>query len=97
MTVFAKKVAETAEPGQRKDVEEGDNSESLYFLFFLIPDMYSQSLKSPANLLQAFHVYARSEGIAGIIITDHDYPVLAAHQLLSKYVSSPPRSDQPIF
>ena len=31
-----------------------------------------------------FHAYGRSEGVAGIIISDHDYPALAAHQLLSK-------------
>ncbi|KAI9893761.1 MAG: palmitoyltransferase [Vezdaea aestivalis] len=33
-----------------------------------------------------FHVYGRSEGVAGIIITDHEYPALVAHQLLSKVV-----------
>jgi synaptobrevin family protein YKT6 len=33
-----------------------------------------------------FHAYGRSEGIAGIIISDLDYPALAAHQLLSKMV-----------
>ncbi|KAL2891260.1 synaptobrevin like ykt6 [Ceratocystis lukuohia] len=33
-----------------------------------------------------FHVYSRSEGIAGVIISDHDYPALAAHQILSKVV-----------
>lgn len=32
-----------------------------------------------------FHCYARSEGIAGIIISK-DYPKLAAHQVLSKVV-----------
>ncbi|KAF2147737.1 snare-like protein [Myriangium duriaei CBS 260.36] len=31
-----------------------------------------------------FHAYARSEGVAGIIISDHEYPALVAHQLLSK-------------
>jgi synaptobrevin family protein YKT6 len=31
-----------------------------------------------------FHVYARTEGVAGIIISDADYPGLVAHQLLSK-------------
>ncbi|KAI9721014.1 MAG: hypothetical protein M1812_002493 [Candelaria pacifica] len=43
-----------------------------------------------------FHAYARTEGIAGIIISDHDYPALVAHQLLSKvvdeFLSSNPRS-----
>ncbi|PSS12260.1 hypothetical protein M430DRAFT_52590 [Amorphotheca resinae ATCC 22711] len=33
-----------------------------------------------------FHAYGRTEGIAGIIISDHDYPSLVAHQLLSKVV-----------
>lgn len=33
-----------------------------------------------------FHAYARSEGVCGIIISDHEYPALAAHSLLSKCV-----------
>ncbi|KAF2203386.1 snare-like protein [Delitschia confertaspora ATCC 74209] len=33
-----------------------------------------------------FHAYGRSEGVAGIIISDHEYPALVAHQLLSKVV-----------
>jgi synaptobrevin homolog YKT6 len=33
-----------------------------------------------------FHVYGRSEGIAGVIISDHEYPSLVAHQILSKLV-----------
>jgi synaptobrevin family protein YKT6 len=33
-----------------------------------------------------FHVYGRSEGIAGVIISDHEYPSLVAHQVLSKLV-----------
>lgn len=33
-----------------------------------------------------FHAYARSEGVCGIIISDHAYPALVAHQLLSKIV-----------
>lgn len=43
-----------------------------------------------------FHAYGRSEGIAGIIITDVEYPGLAAHQLLSKildeFLSKYPRT-----
>ncbi|PGH00299.1 hypothetical protein AJ80_09193 [Polytolypa hystricis UAMH7299] len=31
-----------------------------------------------------FHVYGRTEGVAGVIISDADYPALVAHQLLSK-------------
>ncbi|EKD21447.1 uncharacterized protein L3040_006172 [Drepanopeziza brunnea f. sp. 'multigermtubi'] len=33
-----------------------------------------------------FHAYGRTEGICGIIISDHSYPALVAHQLLSKVV-----------
>jgi synaptobrevin family protein YKT6 len=33
-----------------------------------------------------FHVYARSEGIAGVMISDKDYPSLPAHTVLSKIV-----------
>ncbi|KAL8630355.1 hypothetical protein Q9189_003915 [Teloschistes chrysophthalmus] len=43
-----------------------------------------------------FHAYARTEGVAGIIISDPDYPALVAHQLLSKvideFLSRYPRS-----
>lgn len=43
-----------------------------------------------------FHAYGRSEGIAGLIISDHEYPALVAHQLLSKivdeFLSKYPRS-----
>ncbi|RKU45861.1 palmitoyltransferase [Coniochaeta pulveracea] len=43
-----------------------------------------------------FHAYGRSEGVCGIIISDHAYPALVAHQLLSKvvdeFLASHPRS-----
>jgi synaptobrevin family protein YKT6 len=43
-----------------------------------------------------FHAYGRSEGVCGVIISDHAYPALVAHQLLSKvvdeFLSSHPRS-----
>jgi synaptobrevin family protein YKT6 len=43
-----------------------------------------------------FHAYGRTEGVCGIIISDHEYPALVAHQLLSKvmdeFLSSHPRS-----
>jgi synaptobrevin family protein YKT6 len=43
-----------------------------------------------------FHAYGRSEGVCGIIITDHEYPSLVAHQLLSKvcdeFLSKYPKS-----
>ena len=48
------------------------------------------------SLAYTFHAYGRSEGLAGIIISDHEYPALVAHQLLSKvmdeFLSSNPRS-----
>lgn len=43
-----------------------------------------QLLTRPTDF--TFHAYARSEGVCGIIITDHAYPQLVAHQLLSKVV-----------
>lgn len=43
-----------------------------------------------------FHAYGSSQGIAGLIISDAEYPALVAHQLLSKvvdeFLSSNPRS-----
>lgn len=43
-----------------------------------------------------FHAYGRTEGVAGIIISDPEYPALVAHQLLSKvvdeFLSQYPRS-----
>ncbi|KAK3679253.1 palmitoyltransferase [Recurvomyces mirabilis] len=43
-----------------------------------------------------FHAYARSEGVAGIIISDQEYPALVAHQLLGKimdeFLAKYPRS-----
>jgi len=33
-----------------------------------------------------FHAYGRTEGVAGVIVTDGEYPALVAHQLLSKIV-----------
>ena len=50
--------------------------------------------RSPAY---TFHAYGRSEGVAGIIISDKEYPALVAHQLLSKvvdeFLSQHPRSE----
>ncbi|RKF78887.1 Synaptobrevin-like protein ykt6 [Golovinomyces cichoracearum] len=44
-----------------------------------------------------FHAYGRSEGVCGIIISDHAYPALVAHQLLSKmldeFLSLHPKSE----
>lgn len=45
-------------------------------------------MKRTDSLLPAytFHAYGRTEGVAGIIISDPEYPALVAHQLLSKVV-----------
>ncbi|KAH8595304.1 snare Ykt6 [Bisporella sp. PMI_857] len=32
------------------------------------------------------HAYGRIEGVCGVVISDHDYPALVAHQLLSKVI-----------
>lgn len=40
----------------------------------------------PKKTAYTFHAYGRTEGVAGIIISDPDYPALVAHQLLSKVV-----------
>ena len=44
--------------------------------------------RSKANIPTSytFHVYGRSEGLAGVIISDHEYPQLVAHRLLSQIV-----------
>ncbi|KPM39805.1 hypothetical protein AK830_g6765 [Neonectria ditissima] len=33
-----------------------------------------------------FHAYGRTEGVCAVIMSDHQYPALVAHQLLSKIV-----------
>ena len=44
-----------------------------------------------------FHAYGRTEGVCGIIITNHEYPVLVAHSILSKvmdeFLAEHPRSE----
>lgn len=43
------------------------------------------------------HVYTRSEGISGVLITDKDYPIRPAYTLINKlldeYISTHPQSD----
>ena len=54
-------------------------------------------LRHSLQLAYTFHAYGRTEGIAGIIISDHEYPALVAHQLLSKvvdeFLTKHPRSE----
>ena len=77
MTTFAKTVAERTKPGQRQDVEEQST-------------LSSRAVRAEAVLTRiagyTFHAYGRTEGVAGIIISDKEYPALVAHQLLSKVV-----------
>ena len=93
MSLFSKTVAERTKPGQRQDVEEKCTIDHPFYTIYLPP---SQEVKfepgalglSFADPLPAytFHAYGRTEGVAGIIISDPDYPALVAHQLLSKVV-----------
>jgi synaptobrevin family protein YKT6 len=46
----------------------------------------SKTNLTPHSTDYTFHAYGRTEGVCGIIISDHDYPALVAHQLLSKVV-----------
>lgn len=79
MSVFSKTVAERTKPGQRQDIEERCGLKLL-----------DVSCRPPwlidALVAYTFHAYGRTEGVAGVIISDHDYPALVAHQLLSKVV-----------
>ncbi len=88
MTLFSKTVAERTKPGQRQDIEEKCTrpQNSLYLGSYLTKDAVAYT----------FHAYGRTEGVAGIIISDQEYPALVAHQLLSKvvdeFLSQHPRS-----
>jgi len=50
------------------------------------PTQPSTNSHPPCLTAYTFHAYGRTEGVAGIIISDQDYPALVAHQLLSKIV-----------
>jgi synaptobrevin family protein YKT6 len=91
MTLFAKTVAERTRPAQRQDVEEqGTNSKPPFSLIGAQRERGEVCLWFPRGSLAfpdyTFHAYGRTEGICGIIISDHQYPALVAHQLLSKVV-----------
>lgn len=74
MSLFSKTVAERTKPGQRQDVEEKCT----------FPSHLQLGPHLPTDQAYTFHAYGRTEGVAGIIISDPDYPALVAHQLLSK-------------
>lgn len=96
MTLFSKTVAERTRPGQRQDVEEQGTQTAMLQSFDLASISKPKGSKLISFLDNTFHAYGRTEGIAGIIITSHDYPALVAHQLLSKvvdeFLASHPRS-----
>ena len=77
MSVFSKTVAERTKPGQRQDIEEKCEH--------MMPWAIRVVLTAP-SAAYTFHAYGRTEGVAGVIISDHEYPALVAHQLLSKVV-----------
>jgi hypothetical protein len=62
----------------------------------LAPNTYTLDTDGKWQIDYTFHAYGRTEGVCGIIISDHDYPALVAHQLLSKvvdeFLSKHPRS-----
>ena len=57
----------------------------IVFLLLLISTAKSFSANARGEAYK-FHAYGRTEGVAGIIISDLDYPTLVAQQLLSKIV-----------
>jgi len=60
------------------------------FMTFFSKTVAERTLPGQRNDVEeqsyTFHAYARSEGLCGIIISDHEYPAMVAHQLLSKVV-----------
>ena len=68
MAFFSKTVAERTQAGQRQDIEENSKFKML----------------SKVMVDYVAHVYARTEGLAGVLISDKDYPVRVAYSLLSK-------------
>jgi synaptobrevin family protein YKT6 len=68
MNFFSKTVAERTKAGQRQDVEENSR---IHFQIMLILDYVG-------------HVYARSDGLVGVLISDKDYPLRVAYSLLTK-------------
>ena len=97
--MFSKTIAERTKPGQRQSIEEQGITSlhnpqppprpSVSFTSFYY------SVSNPSSRQgYVFHCYARSEGVAGVVISK-DYPQLAAHAVLSKtldnFLSENPR------
>lgn len=76
MSFFSKTVAESkdAAPGKRQEIYEG------------LPIPSHPAGDQPTNLLgpYKFHSLGHNTGIVGIIMSDHEYPLLVAQSLLNK-------------
>ncbi|KAI9035864.1 palmitoyltransferase YKT6 [Aspergillus affinis] len=83
MTMFSKTVAERTKQGQRQDIEEQGKLSSLSPVASPYRPL-STILTITSFTDFTFHVYARTQNIAAVIISDKEYPSLAAHQILSK-------------
>jgi len=66
MTLFSKTVAERTQAGQRQDVEEIVSSSSSISSRSLSIGQY---LMANVELDYVFHVYARTEGLCGVVIS----------------------------
>lgn len=85
--MFSKTVAERTRQGQRQDIEEQGKPSPFPQPPGRIPTLApihdaNHHITSFTDF--TFHVYARTQSIAGVIISDKEYPSLAAHQILSK-------------
>ncbi|RUP46995.1 Longin-like domain-containing protein [Jimgerdemannia flammicorona] len=89
MGFMAKTVAERTEPGQRQSVEQdstySDNQVCLSPQSF--PRPFTIVFRSTFSILYLDyigHVYARTEGLAGVLISDKEYPPRVAFSVLNK-------------
>ncbi|MCJ1236307.1 palmitoyltransferase [Varicellaria rhodocarpa] len=48
------------------------------------PDQRRKTQEKLGETVYSVHAYGRNEGIAGIIVSDEEYPLMVAQQLLSK-------------
>ena len=79
MAFVSKTIVERTQIASRQSVKEGGKKQSPMRSFNKI----NQSLM---HLLLEYmcHVYVRSDGLAGVIISDHEYPSRVSHTLITK-------------
>ncbi|KAH8158614.1 hypothetical protein CIB48_g9630 [Xylaria polymorpha] len=99
MTLFSKTVAERTRPGQRQDVEEQGATPRLSAPAARTKRTERQrGIDADCILGNRLHIsrLRPDRSVCGIIMSDHEYPALVAHQLLSKvmdeFLASHPRS-----